>query len=107
MGLILFHGIHLLLVTWVFRCMDGQYFIVRYGYLIVASPIVLRSPLYLRRPVAALLYCGAVLFENCGLKATPGMEWFVPFFSLKLLVCYLVKEAPFRPEEATRAKPVA
>lgn len=99
LGFILLHGAQVFLVTWLFLGMDWTFFGVFYGYLIVASLIVLWTPLYLQRPSALLLYCGAVLLNRYAFTATVGMEWFIPFFFMKLLVSHLVKEAPYRPED--------
>ncbi len=88
------HATQLFLVAWLFRSMDWAYFLVFYGYLLTASLIIEFVPLYLQRPVALLLVVGAVLLEDYGFPAAPGMEWFVAVFFLKLLVSHLVKEIP-------------
>jgi uncharacterized membrane protein YuzA (DUF378 family) len=92
------HGLHLFIVAALFRNTDWSFFILLYGYLLLSSVVILRSPLYLQRPVSFVLYCGAVLLGMYVFTPTPGLEWFVPFFYLKLLVSHLVKEAPFTPE---------
>jgi hypothetical protein len=92
------HGIHLLLIAVFFRQMDWMYIIVLYGYLLIATLLLTRFPLYLQRPAGMALFCGAVLLGWYVLTPTPGLEWFVPLFYLKLLVCHLLKEAPFSPD---------
>jgi hypothetical protein len=92
------HAAQLFLVAWLFRGMDWPYFAAFYGYLMAASLIIVFAPLYLQRPVALLLVVGAVLLENYVFSATPGMEWFVTVFFLKLLVSHLLKEIPYPPK---------
>ncbi len=94
------HGIHLVLVAAVFRGMDWGFFAVSYGYLLAASIVILKIPLYLQRPMALTLFCGGILLGIYLFIPTPGLEWFIPFFYLKLLVSHLLKEAPFAPETA-------
>lgn len=99
LGFILVHGAQIFLVAWLFRDLDWAFFGAFYGYLIVGSLLILWSPLYLQRPLALSLYCGAVVLGIYAFPATVGMEWFVPFLFLKLLVSHLLKEAPYRPED--------
>ncbi len=94
------HGLHLLMIAWLFRGMDWAFFAVMYGYLVVASVVIIKTPLYLQRPMSLLLFCGGCLLGMYAFIPTIGLEWFIPFFYLKLLVSHLVKEAPFSPEEA-------
>ena len=90
--------IHPLLIAWLWRGSDWAYFGTTYGYLLLAALLILKMPLYLQRPFAMLLYLGGLLLSLYILAPTAGLEWFLPFFYLKLLVCHLLKEAPFRPE---------
>jgi hypothetical protein len=99
-GFVLAHGLHVFIVAWLFRAADWGYFAAVYGYLVAAALVVVATPLYLRRPVAMVAYLGGVLLVLYGFGATPGLEWFAPAFFLKLLVCHLVPEAPFRPNTA-------
>jgi hypothetical protein len=91
------HGIHLLLVSAFFRGMDWGYFLGLYGYLLFAAIVLLSTPLYLQRPMSLILFCAGILLGIYLFPPTPGLEWFIPFFYLKLLVSHLVKEAPFTP----------
>lgn len=97
-GFVAVHSLHLAAVTWLFRDGDWPYFVVYYGYLLVATAVLLRTPLYLQRPLALLLYSGTLLLNGSFLLPTVGLSWFIPFFFLKLLVAHLVPEAPFQPE---------
>ncbi|MFQ5342951.1 MAG: hypothetical protein ACE5F6_15545 [Anaerolineae bacterium] len=92
------HVGYILLIAWLFHAPARSFFWGVFGYLIAASLITLASPLYLQRPVAALVYCGAILLNSYVLTPPAGWEWFVPLLFMKLVVGHLVKEAPFRPE---------
>jgi hypothetical protein len=94
------HGVHLLVVAAAFRGGDVAFFAVAFAYLLIAAVIIIRAPLYLQRPVAFGLFCGGVLLGMYVFSPTPGLEWFIPFFYLKLLVSHLVRETPFAPDKA-------
>lgn len=97
--------LHPFIVAWLFRDMDWAFGAVIYGYLLLSSIIIMASPLYLQRPLAMLLYLGAVFIGQYIFYPTPGMAWFVPAFFLKLLICHLLREEPYRPQgEATGGK---
>ncbi|MBU0493985.1 MAG: hypothetical protein KKA73_30165 [Chloroflexi bacterium] len=102
LGFVAIHAVQILLVAWLFRGLDWAFFLAMYGYLLAAAIVVLRVPLYLQRPVAVLLYAGALLLNAYAFPPTPGLEWFAPVFFLKLLVSHLLKEAPYRPESEGR-----
>lgn len=91
------HIFHLFIVAWLFRALDWGYFVTTTLYLFGASAIILKSPLYLRRPGAYLCYALSLLINIYGFKPTVGLEWFLPFFYLKLLVSHLLREEPYRP----------
>lgn len=95
---IVVHGLHIFLIAWLFRSMDWAYLGVMYGYLLMASVMIIKTPLYLQRPVSFTLFCVGYLLGMYVFTPTIGLEWFIPFFYLKLLVSHLVKEAPFTPE---------
>lgn len=90
--------IHPLIIAWLFRSMDWMFFVVVYGYLLAATAIILRTELYLRRPVAFILFSGGILINGYLFTPTHGLEWFVPFFYLKLLMGHILREEPYRPE---------
>lgn len=87
------HIVFPLAVAIFFRNGDWLWFGVVYGYLLAAAAIVLSSPRYLQRPVALVVFGGALLLQLYAFSPTPGLEWFVPFLFLKLIVCHLVDEA--------------
>ena len=94
-GFVIIHAFQLLLVVIFFRSGDWLFFVILYGYLLIATLIILRSPLYLQRPVALILYIGALLMNCYVFTPTIGLEWFVPIFFLKLLISHVLKEAPY------------
>lgn len=97
---ILIHAIQLFLVTYFFRSMDWSFFAISYIYLIIGALAILKSPLYLQRPVAMIMYLGGIVVNFYVLSPSPrGMEWFLPVFFLKLFVCHLVREEPYRPDD--------
>ncbi len=96
LGFTAVHFIHPLLVAWLFGG-GWPYFIISYGYLMLAAFLIARVPLYVQRPFAMLLYLGGLIIAFYLLPAIAGMVWFLPVFYLKLLVSHLVKEAPFAP----------
>ena len=96
-GFTALHLIHLFVVAWLFREGDWAFAIITSAYLLAAAAIILRVPLYLQRPVALLLYALSILMALYLLSPTPGLEWFLPLFYLKLLVSHLVREEPYRP----------
>jgi len=91
------HALHIFLVAWLFRGGDWTYFLVYYAYLLTASVIITCVHLYLQRPVALLLFVGVLLMNTYVFIPSPGLEWFVPVFFMKLLVSHLIKEMPFLP----------
>jgi len=91
------HIIHVLLVALLFRGGDWGFCLGFSGYLMGASVVIMRSPLYLQRPVALGLYGLSLLGDRYLVPPTPGLEWFVPFLFLKILVSHLLRETPYRP----------
>jgi hypothetical protein len=86
------HLIHVLLVALWFRGGDWKFWLGTSGYLLGASVLIVGSSIYLQRPVAMGLY-GLSLVGNCYLiSPTPGLEWFLPLFFLKILVSHLLPE---------------
>lgn len=90
------HGIHLVLVAWLFPGSPWWWFPLFYGHLVGATLLILAVPLYLQRPVAFLCYAWVIVL-NILIGSPPGLEWVVPLLFLKLLLSHLLKEAPFRP----------
>lgn len=97
-GFVATHVPYPLLVAWFFRDGDWAYFLGVYGYLLLSALIVLRIPLYLRRPVAYILFGGALLMNSYIFLPTPGLEWFLPMLFLKLIVSHLLRAEPYPPD---------
>lgn len=89
-----FHPIMLLLF---FDLSAGLWFGVIYGYLLIASALILYVPVYLQRPLAAGLFAVGVLIGAFYPFPVAGFAWFVPIFYAKLMLSYLVREDPYRP----------
>jgi len=88
------HLLHIALIAWIFRGGDSFFWITVSIYLLIASTIILKTPLTLQRPVAMGCYT-IVLLSDCYLfTPTPGLEWFLSLFFLKILVSHLVQEKP-------------
>ena len=97
LGFIAFHAVHLFVVAYLFRWHDWLWGSVFFGLLIGSTFILDAVPRYLQRPVATALYVLALLVNFYILLPTPGMEWFIPVFFLKLVIGHLVQEEPYRP----------
>jgi len=93
------HTVQISLVALLFRGGDWGFLFLVTSYLLIASLTILRSPLYLQRPVALGMYGLALLGDRYLLSPTVGLEWFLPFLMLKLLVSHLLKETPYQPDQ--------
>jgi hypothetical protein len=95
LGFTALHLLHLILVAWLFRDLDLVYAAVVFGYLMLAALLVATVPRRIQRSTALLLVCGAILLSEYGFSPTPGLEWFIPVFFIKLLVSHLTVEEPY------------
>lgn len=93
------HIIHVFIVAWLFRSMDWQFMIIVSTSLICLAIIILRTPIYLQRPVAFCLFAVSLVIDSYALTPTAGLEWFVPFLFLKLLISHLLREEPYMPDK--------
>lgn len=98
------HIAHVMLLVVFFRAGDWGYAAGVYGYLMLAAVIIAFSPMYLRRPIAFTFLMGAFAVNAYVLLPSPGFEWFLPAFTLKLLVAHLLREEPYRPLIEHRAE---
>ena len=89
------HLFHIGLVAWLFRGGDWLFALGVSVYLLLSALMILRVPLYLQRPVAMGLYGLALVGSLYLFSPTPGLEWFLPLFFLKLLVSHLPYATPF------------
>jgi hypothetical protein len=93
------HALQLFLVTWFFRAGDWTFFVTVYAYLLFASLLILNVPLYLQRPLTMLVLMDALVLNAYVFEPVAGLEWFLPILFLKLIVCHLLPEYPFRPKD--------
>ena len=97
-----FTSVHLSHIGWVallFRGSDALFFVSVSSYLLLATGLIMASPLYLQRPIALGLYGLVLMGDRYLLVPTPGLEWFLPLFFLKLLISHLLKESPYSPSD--------
>jgi hypothetical protein len=91
-GFVGLHLLHLAVVAWVFRGGDWIYVAITGSFLLSAAAAILTVPPTVQRPVAMGLYGLSLVGSLYGLEPVVGLEWFLPFFYLKVLVSHLVKE---------------
>ncbi|MGD1935975.1 MAG: hypothetical protein ACFCA4_00240 [Cyanophyceae cyanobacterium] len=96
-GFVALHLFHIGLVSLLFRGADVFFFVGVSSFLLGAAALILASPLYLQRPIAFGMFGLALLGDRYFLTPTPGLEWFLPLFFLKLLVSHLLKETAYKP----------
>jgi hypothetical protein len=98
LGFVAVHTLHILLVAWLFRAgtVDWAYAAVMSFGLLAAAVVILKAPLYLQRALALGLFAASIPLNAYAFPPTLGLEWFIPFLFLKLLVSHLLKEAPYR-----------
>jgi hypothetical protein len=99
MGFLALHFLQPLVVAIFFRATDLFFFLMVYGFLILAGLVITQVRWHLQRPAAMLFYLGAILLNTYVLTPTRGLEWFLPVFTLKLLLSHLVKETPVSEEQ--------
>lgn len=92
---VVIHILQIALVGGLFADWDWSFIAMVYGYLLLATSIVLVTPRRIQRSVALLLTCSAVMLQLYVLEPIPGFEWFVPVLFIKLLISHLVYEEPY------------
>lgn len=97
MSFIALHAAHPFILMLLFDVYDITFFVLTFGFLLIASYTLFTIPLYLQRPTAFLFYAFALLMSLYVFEHPVGLEWFLPFYYLKLILAHAVKEAPFRP----------
>lgn len=96
----LFIALHIVqpaLVVLFFDPGNWTFAIGSFGYLVLASALILFAPLYLQRPLAASLLVGGFFLSLYILPVPLHFEWFLPVFYTKLLISHLLREEPYRP----------
>lgn len=91
------HGVHLLLVAWLFRVGDWWWAGGWFVFLLMSGGLILNVPLYLQRPVAYTLFAVGMVIHQQAQVFTAGMAWFIPILLFKLLISHLLREEPYRP----------
>ena len=94
-GFVATHAFQIFIVAWLFRGLDFIYFTVVYLYLLASAFVVLKVPLRIQRSFALLFTVGAIILSLYVISPTPGLEWFIPFLFLKLMISHLTKEEPY------------
>lgn len=90
------HAIQVAAIAFVFQETGALvYFLWVYLYVLLASAATLLAPIKLQRSVALLAVCGAVMLADWVLPSTPGLEWFLPVLTLKLVVSHATREEPY------------
>lgn len=90
LGFVALHFIHPLLVAWFFRAGDWLYFAVVYGWLLLATFLLLQAPAYLKSPLAYFFTGLAITISLLLFPPVAGLGWFIPFLYLKLLAGHLL-----------------
>ncbi|WP_341715617.1 hypothetical protein QQG74_16280 [Micromonospora sp. FIMYZ51] len=102
--LVAVHAVYLLALTRVPAAgADPSWLLANVALLLVAAILVELAPVDVKRLLAVALYLAAVLVNLTWLPLEPAYAWFPIFFYLKLLVCFLVPEAPLVPSRTTAA----
>jgi hypothetical protein len=99
MVFILIHILQPALVVIFFDAGNWRFLVGSFGYLVLASLLILLTPRYLQRPLAMLLLIVGILIALYILPAPTGFEWFMPAYYVKLLISHLLREEPYRPAE--------
>ncbi|MEV6322871.1 hypothetical protein AB0M45_16990 [Nocardia sp. NPDC051787] len=73
---------------------DPVWFVGNTLLLLGCALLIESVPVALRRPVAMAAYMTVLLINLIAFPPPALLAWFIPLFYLKLLVCYLIPEAP-------------
>lgn len=88
LGFVLFH-VHPFVLALLFTDFSLGTAALMYGYLLAASLGILTTPRDLQKPVAFIAYTVALLLVFYVFTVPLGLEWFAPFYYLKLLLAHL------------------
>lgn len=96
---VVFTALHLHPVVIAALYPDGRLWWGVIWYLVALTGVIAvrLSPLYLARPMAMVVFTGAMLLQSV-IVAPAGWGWFVPVFLAKLVLAHAVREEPYRPE---------
>ena len=82
--------LHPFVLAWLFVGLTWADAAVIYGFLVCGAVVILAVPDDLGRPVAMGVFSAGLLVALYVVAVPHGLEWFVPFFYLKLLSGHLV-----------------
>ncbi|WP_366918509.1 hypothetical protein [Acaryochloris sp. IP29b_bin.148] len=100
MSFIAIHAFQLFLVSYFFLNFDIFWIATIYGFLLLSCAFILKCPLYLQRTVSGIVLIVSLLLSIYVFKSPEHLEWFLPLFFYKLQVSHVVREEPYRPENA-------
>ena len=87
------HAFHPAVLVVFFRPGNWAFFAAVYGFLMLAAVIIVFSPQRIQQAVALLLTAIGCALLLAAFTPTPGLEWFIPVFYLKLLAGHLPADA--------------
>ncbi|MFG3442211.1 hypothetical protein ACGF0J_33630 [Nonomuraea sp. NPDC047897] len=96
LGFVAAHLTYLAAMAFVVLDAAWGWFFANSALLLAGALLVETVKLEAKRPAAMAAYMAAVLVNLTALPVPENLEWFTVLFFLKLLVCYLVPEAPMR-----------
>lgn len=99
MKFVCLHLLHIATVTFLFRRGDLRFLVGVSLYLLFAATVILSCPRYLQRPIALGLYMIVLVADRYVVSPTVGLEWFLSFFFLKLLISHLLHETAWNPTD--------
>ncbi|MBF6168821.1 hypothetical protein IU486_29370 [Streptomyces gardneri] len=95
-GRLTFVGVHVAHLAVVAFLLLGEpaWFAANTLLLLGAALAIESAPVELRRPVAMAAYMAVLLINLIAFPVPALLDWFIPLFSLKLLICHLIPEVP-------------
>ena len=96
LSFVAWHAIQVAVIAWFFLETGALvYFLWVYLYVLLTGALTLMAPIKLQRSVGLLSVCGAVMLADWVLAPVPGLEWFLPILTLKLVVSHVTREEPY------------
>lgn len=99
------HTIYLAAMAFVVLDAAWHWFLLNTALLLAGALLIEAVTLEAKRPAAMAAYMAAVLINLTLVPLGEGLEWFTTLFFLKLLVCYLLPEAPIRSAKTSQSNP--
>ncbi|MEV0584445.1 hypothetical protein [Nonomuraea sp. NPDC050310] len=101
LGFVAAHLVYLAAMAFVVLDAAWGWFLANSALLLAGALLIESVRLEAKRPAAMASYMAAVLVNLTVLPVPEALDWFTVLFFLKLLVCYLVPEAPMRSAPVT------